>query len=466
MSRSHDPSSTASNTASSTAPEVAGHPAPEAGPPLNPAVVIRSRPYLAALLLAAVLGVPISVVAYGFLALVAAVQGFVFDGLPKQLLGDPVPAWWPVPWLVLCGLLTALTIRFLPGNGGHSPALGFNAGGAPPAGRQLVGIALAALTTLSLGAVLGPEAPLIAIGGGLGALTVHLAKKDAPPMALTIMASAGSFAAISTLLGSPILGAFLIMEAAGISGMTLSLVALPGLIASGVGAVVFVGLDGWTGLGSFSLALPSVPPAVPPTLATLGWALVMGAAGALLGWLIRWIGLSLRPVVHRQRVLVTSMLGLLIGLTAMAYQLISGHSFTQVLFSGQDALPELVEHAADYSLAVLVLLIVAKAVVYGLSLSAFRGGPVFPSMFIGAALGIAASGLPGMDPAPAIGMGIGAMCAAMLRLPLTSTLLATLLMGVDGLAVTPQVVVAVAVAFVVTNVLPVPGPKASGPPPN
>ena len=80
------------------------------------------------------------------------------------------------------------------------------------------GIILAALATLSLGAVLGPEAPLIAIGGGLAALTVHLLSKDAPPMALTIMASAGSFAAVSTLLGSPILGAFLIMEVAGIGG--------------------------------------------------------------------------------------------------------------------------------------------------------------------------------------------------------------------------------------------------------
>jgi H+/Cl- antiporter ClcA len=436
-----------------------------AAPSFDPAVVIRSRAYIAALVLAAVLGVPISAIAYGFLALVSAVQQFIFNGLPSQLLGGPAPAWWPVPWLVLCGLLTALTIRYLPGTAGHSPALGFKTGGAPPSGRELVGIVLAALTTLSLGAVLGPEAPLIAIGGGLGALAVHLVKKDAPPMALTIMASAGSFAAISTLLGSPVLGAFLIMEAAGIGGMTLSLVALPGLLASGVGALVFVGLDGWTGLGSFSLALPVVPPAVPPTLATLGWAVIMGAAGALLGWLIRWVGLSLRPLVHRNRVLVTPALGLLIGLSAMAYQLISGHSFTQVLFSGQDALPELVEHAADYPLAVLVLLIACKTLGYGLSLSAFRGGPVFPSMFIGAALGIAASGLPGMNLAAAIGTGIGAMCAAMLRLPLTSTLLATLLLGVDGVAITPQVVVAVAVSFVFTNVLPAPGPGRPGPGP-
>lgn len=278
-------------------------------------------------------------------------------------------------------------------------------------------------------------------------------------MALTIMASAGSFAAISTLLGSPVLGAFLIMEAAGIGGATLSLVALPGLLASGVGALVFVGLDNWTGLGTFSLSLTSVPPAVEPTVATMAWALVMGAAGALLGWLIRWIGLTLRPVVHVSRVLVTACLGLVIGLTAMAYQLISGNSFTQVLFSGQDALPELVENATDYSLGVLILLAVCKTVAYGLSLSAFRGGPVFPAMFIGAVLGIAANALPGMSLAPAIGMGIGAMSAAMLRLPLTSTLLATLLLGADGLVVTPQVVVAVAVAFVVTNMLPAPAQR-------
>ena len=446
-------------------PEASQHAAtaPAGGPPApDPVALIRSRQYITALVLAALLGIPISAIAYGFLALVAVIQRFLFFDLPNQVVGSPTPAWWPLPWLVLCGLLTALAIRYLPGNGGHSPALGFVAGAGPAAGRELPGIVLAALATLSLGAVVGPEAPLIAIGGGLAALTVRLAKKDAPPTAQMIMASAGSFAAISTLLGSPVLGAFLIMEVAGIGGMTLSLVTLPGLLASGIGALVFVGLDNWTGLGTFSLALP-VPPAVPPTLATLAWALVLGAAGALLGWLIRSLALWLRPIVHLNRVLVTTAFGLLIGLTAMAYQLISGRSFTQVLFSGQDALPELIAHATDYSLAVIACLIVCKAIVYGLSLSAFRGGPVFPGMFIGAAAGIAASALPGMDPAAGIAIGIGAMSAAMLRLPLTSTLLAVLLMGTDGVAVTPQVVVAVAVAFVISNVLPAPGPKTQQP---
>ncbi len=321
---------------------------------------------------------------------------------------------------------------------------------------------LASLATLSLGAVLGPEAPLIAIGGGLAALTVRLLKRDAPPMALTIMASAGSFAAISTLLGSPLLGGFLIMEVAGVSGATLSLVALPGLLASGMGALVFVGLDSWTGLGTFSLALTSVPPAVDPTVATMAWALAIG----------RWRIARLADPHARARAPPRRApqpraghhrFGALIGVMAMAYQLGSGTASPRCCSPVRVALPELVEHAADYSVGVLVLLIACKMLAYGLSLSAFRGGPVFPAMFIGAALGIAISGLPGMSLAPAVAAGIGGTCAAMLRLPLTSTLLATLLLGSDGVAVTPQVVVAVVVAFVITMVLPAPARRNTPP---
>ena len=75
---------------------------------------------------------------------------------------------------------------------------------------------------------------------------------------------------------------------------------------------------------------------------------------------------------------------------------------------------------------------------------------MFPAMFIGAAAGIAASHLPGLELVPGVAMGIGAMCTVMLSLPLTSTLLATLLLGTDGLNVMPLVIVAVVVAYVVS----------------
>lgn len=440
-------------------------PMPPAGgaiPPADPVAVLRSRAYLAALILAALIGLPVSAIAYGFLALVTWLQDYLFTDLPQDLFPGGTPPWWPVPWLVLCGLLTGLTIQYLPGNGGHSPALGFHAGGGAPTPRELVTVMLAAFTTLALGAVLGPEAPLIAIGGGLGVIAVRLAKRDAPPMATAVIASAGSFAAISTLLGSPLLGAFLIMEAAGIGGATLGLVVLPGLLAAGIGNVMFVGLGSWTGLGTFSLAVGDVPDAPAPTIGLLGWALVVGVGCALLSWVIRAIALPLRFVVHRGRVVVTTVLGLLVGLIAAGFQVLTGESGNEVLFSGQDALPGLVTRFGDETVAFLVVLVVAKGLAYALSLSAFRGGPVFPSMFIGAAIGLALAGLPGMAVTPAVAMGIGAMTASMLRLPVTATLLATLLLGSQGLTVMPEVIVAVVVAFVVTMRLPQPPGSPAG----
>jgi hypothetical protein len=59
-------------------------------------------------------------------------------------------------------------------------------------------------------------------------------------------------------------------------------------------------------------------------------------------------------------------------------------------------------------------------------------------------------------------MGIGAMTAVKLRPPLTSVLLATLLLGSDGVAVMPLVIVAVAVAYVASaRLTPTPAPAAS-----
>ena len=366
----------------------------------------------------------------------------------------------------LAGLLVAPVIRFLPGKGGHSPADGFKAGGAPtPA--QLPGVLLAALATLSLGVVLGPEAPLIALGGGLAVLAVRLAKRDLPAQATAVVAAAGSFAAISTLLGSPIAGAFLLMEASGLGGPMLGVVLLPGLLASGVGALIFVGLDSLTGLGTFSLSVPGLPHFARPDIAEFGWALVIGIAAAITGTAIHRLGLLLRPHVERRMLLLTPVVGILIGGLALAYTEGTGKGSSDVLFSGQSQLGPLITHAAGYSVAALLLLLACKGLAYGASLSSFRGGPTFPALYLGAAGGIALSHLPGLPLVPGVAMGIGAMCAVMLRLPLTSVLLATLLLYSDGLAVMPLVIVAVVVAYVASARLipattaPAPGPASA-----
>ena len=82
-------------------------------------------------------------------------------------------------------------------------------------------------------------------------------------------------------------------------------------------------------------------------------------------------------------------------------------------------------------------------------------------MFIGAAGGMAMSHLPGLPLVPALAMGIGAMSAVMLRLPLTSVLLASLLLGSDALPVMPLAIIAVAVSYVVSaRLTPLPAAQA------
>jgi H+/Cl- antiporter ClcA len=422
--------------------------------------MLRSQGYVRLLVLAAVIGVPISAVAYGFLALVGGLQDWVFTDLPKALGFGTPPLWWPLPPLALAGLLVGLTIRSLPGRGGHSPSDGLVVGAGPPTPAELPGVFLAALATLSLGVVLGPEAPLIALGGGLAALSVRLARRPTPPQTSAVVASAGSFAAISTLMGSPLLGAFLLMEASGLGGPTLGLVLVPGLVAAGVGSLIFVGLDNWTGLGTFSLSIPDLPPFTQPSLANFLWALVIGLLAAVIGTGIRRLALLLRPHVERRLLLVTPLAGLAVGVLAMIYAQGSGHGFSDVLFSGQDQLGPLISQSAGYSVGALVLLAVCKGLAYSISMSGFRGGPVFPAMFLGAAGGIALSHLPGLPMVAGVAMGIGAMSVVMLRLPLTSVLLATVLLASDAIAVTPLVIVAVAVAYVASARL-TPAPAAS-----
>ena len=147
-------------------------------PPADPQALLRSPEYARLVVLAAVIGVPITALAYGFLKLVAVLQDAVFNDIPNGLGLRSVPDWWLAAGLALAGVLVAAAIEFLPGTGGHSPADGFKAGPPPPA--ELPGVVLASLATLALGVVLGPEAPLIIIGSGLGVIAIRLAARDAP----------------------------------------------------------------------------------------------------------------------------------------------------------------------------------------------------------------------------------------------------------------------------------------------
>jgi chloride channel protein, CIC family len=411
---------------------------------------MRTKQYAALLILAAVLGVVISFLVYWYLKLVTDMQTWVFTDLPSGLGFHGEPPWWPLLPLAVAGAVVGATIRYLPGRGGHSPADGFHPGGVAAA-ADLPGIFIASVAGLALGAVIGPEAPTIALGGGLAVLAVKLAKRDVPQRTTAVIAATGSLAAISTLLGNPLSGAVLLLEASGLGGATATIALLPGLVGAGIGSLIFLGLNSLTGYGTFSLAIPDLPPAVHLSVAQLGWAVAIGAAAAVVSFAIRRLALFARPHLERLLLVLTPLAGLAIAGLAIAYAEGTGKPSSDVLFSGQAALPPLLEHSASYTAGALALLVVCKALAYSISLAGFRGGPTFPGMFIGAAGGIALSHLPGLPVIAGAAIGIGAMTAGMLQLPITAVLITTLFLGTDGIDTMPLTIVAVVTSFVLSK---------------
>lgn len=421
--------------------------ADDAAPQVDPDSVMRSRQFVALLALSAVVGVIASLAAWGFLELIYQMQRWVFHELPQDVGYDTAPLWWSLPILAIAGLVAAFAIQRLPGRGGHIPAEGLSP--APTQPIELPGVILAGFASIGLGLVVGPEAPLLAMGGGLGLLTVRLVRRDAPPEMGPLLAAAGTIAGISFLFGSPLIGAVIVIEAAGLGGPRLPLVLIPGLLAAGIGSLVSIGMGSWTGLSTSNISLGVLPlPAFDrPDLVDFAWTIPLAIAVAAITFGIFVLGRQTVRVVRPRPYLLLPAIGIAVSGLAIAFHAASGKSVNEVLFSGQDALPGLVGSASTWSLSALALLIAFKGIAYGLSVGGFRGGPTFPAMFLGAAAGLMAAQLPGFELTPAVAVALGAAVVAVLRLPLAAVVLATLFTAKAGLGVGPLIIVGVAVAY-------------------
>ena len=410
--------------------------------------------YVRLLVLAALLGVPVAAAAVLFQTAIHDVIHLVWDVVPEEL-GWSEPAWWYVVLVPgLAGLLVAAAIR-LPGHGGHSPLEGLGADPIPPI--ALASILPAALATLGLGLVLGPEAPLIALGLGLGAIAVRLIRLEGT--GANLLGLAGAFAAVAALFGGPLVAAFLLFEVTAASGKVpahqIGRALLPGFVAAGTGALVFTGIADWNGLHQTNLALPSLPPYDSVRITDLAWCLLIAVVVAALVVAIRHLAHGVAAQSRRSPTALLVAAGLAVGVLAIVFRATADRPVDLVLFSGQAELPDIV---AEGSAGVLVLLVVTKGLAYALSLGAgFRGGPVFPAIALGVAAAMAAADvLPGLNTTPAVAAGIAAGTTAVLRVPFTAVLLVTLLTGSSAFDVAPIAVLAAAVGWLVATALPNP----------
>ena len=412
------------------------------------------RAIAAILLLTAVVGIVVSLASWAFLELIYQLTQGVYDDLPKALgYDDGAPVWWPLPVLGLAGVAVAFAIARLPGTGGHNPAQGLAMSSTQPV--ELPGVILAALATIAFGLVLGPEAPLIALGSALGLFAVRLARKDAPEQLGALVAAAGTLRGDLLHLrlaadrrGDP-------DRAAALDRRGLQTVVPVGLLAAGVGSMVSIGMGSWTGLSSkdYALVPPTLPQFARPDAADIAWTIPLAAVVA--------VGLhrdlqggagdparAVAPAVRDARVVGPRHRG-------PRDRVRRGHRQVGVggalLGPGRAAGPRL--ERGTWSAGALALVLICKGLAWSLSLAAYRGGPTFPGLFLGAAAGLLASHLPGLELTPAVGVAMGAAMVAVLQLPLSAVVLATLLTAQTGGGAEPLIILGVVAAFVTTKAL-------------
>ena len=412
---------------------------PAAGGNAPPAT--SGRAYLHLVLLGAAIGIPAAVVAALFLALVHDLEHWLWHDLPDSL-GHSSPPWYLVIGLPVVGAALVVGARlFLPGDGGHEPLEGLSTQPTPIS--HAPGVALAALGTLSFGAVLGPEAPIVALGSVVGIAAARAASVGRKGSA--VLSSAGEFSAISALFGGPLVAGMLLVEGGVALGAALLPVLLPGLVAAAIGYVVFIGFGSWGGLNTQGLVVPDLPLYDGVHVGDLTVGIIIGLTAAVVVVAVRRLGSSVDARADRLGVPALLLGGALaVGLLAELADLL-GADPLDVLFSGQASIPAVI---AEDSTKIIVVVLVAKFLAYGVSLGAgFRGGPIFPAIFLGIALASLTVVWFDVSPTLAVSVGTAAGMAAQTRLIVTPVLLATLLVGSQGLDTVPAAVLATASAW-------------------
>lgn len=421
--------------------------------PQNAMSVIRDRGFRRLLIFSAFVGLVVSAAAWGFLSLVPFLQDLLFVDLPDVLGFTTAPWWWPIPVLIAAGTLTALAITKLPGTGGGVPADGLSAGVTEPA--LLPGILLAALATLGFGLVLGPSSPVIALGMGLGLLLARSVLRDAGDEAKELSSTSGGFASLAMVFNNPIIAAIIIFEAAGVGGAMAPLLVLPGLVAAGIGSLVYIGLGSATGLSTDAFAIQPVDLDVLDalTVSNVAWAIPIGIACAILGVGVVAAGKRVNRLVNRNLLMWLPIAGLVVAVMAIVFARITDLSDLAILFSGSRALAPFMEQADTLAVVSVVWLLIFKAAAWMVSMGSFKGGPVFPAIFVGVVAGLLASYLPGLTLSAAMPITVAATVVAVLRLPLSAAVIAFLVTISSGLNALPLIIVGMAVSYIAGEVL-------------
>lgn len=398
-------------------------------------------PYIKLMAFVIVLGSISALITFAFIALVHEGIGLIWEQAAQALGLDA-----RLFTLLICalgGLLVGLLVKVFGDHNAIFAELMIEFGKTGRFDyRNAPGIIITAFVSLISGASLGPEAPLADACGGIGTLlSDRLKLNEQETRALGYSGVSGMLAAFIT---QPIGGAILGLESAqgGTSGkQTYFWVLFPSLLASAVATVVFVSLS-----GTFFETLYSFPGYV-PRLVDLLYAAPLGLIGAAIGLVfmlsLKWMQRLFQPM--KGHVVLRGLLGgLALG--------IIGALLPLTLFSGEAETADLIANAAQIGVLMLIVLGLAKLLATSLLLATgWKGGYIFPLMFISVALGMAVNLVaPGIPVAVAVSATMAGALVAALKAPLFAALFTLVLVQKETAAV---IAVAVAISALLAAML-------------
>ncbi|WP_232686332.1 chloride channel protein [Halobacterium zhouii] len=372
------------------------------------------RRYSRLLLVAAVLGVAVGLVATGFrIAWLAA----------KHALWHQLDAtYWRIVVSTGAGVLIGgiLYRTFYPG------ALAalvrqFHENGSVPLAENVPTIPVGFIGLIA-GQNAGPEGVMSVVGGSFG---TQVADSLGLPDARKLLTLAGMGAGFGAILGAPIGGALLWLELPHERGLEYYEAIIPTFVASFAGYLTEALLGGFhlfptwhvsavAPVSALQLAVAAVVAVVAVPFGAL-YTAIFGVVGRLFN---RW-----SSAVYVR----TTAAGLGIG--------VLGWLLPLTYFYGGSKMNQLV--GADLGLGVLLATLFGTMVAAALTINGnWIGGLIVPHMFMGAVLGLAASlVVPGFPPVISMLAGMAAFNAVVTGTPLSSALIAIAL--TDGASITP-----------------------------
>lgn len=333
----------------------------------------RARTMLLLSLPAVAIGIASSLILIVVMKIASALQNLLWQRLPGTLGIAQDSPFWIIAILTLTGIAVGLVIRFSQGHAGPDPACEPLIG-APVPPSALPGLIVALILGLAGGVSLGPEHPImtvnIALAVAIGARLLPRVNR----MEWTILASAGT---IGALFGTPVAAALIFSQTLnGSSEVPLWDRLFAPLMAAAAGALT-------TGLFFHPhFSLPIAHYGKMEMTDILSGAIVAAIAIAA-GMVAVWCLPRLHAMMHQIKnpVLMLGIGGFILGILGVMGGPVS-------LFKGLDEMQQMVANQAFSTSDYFLLAVIKLAALVVAAASGFRGGRIFPAVFIGVALGL------------------------------------------------------------------------------